>query len=162
LVIEAHRRHQGARLHNIGIGHPYAQVIASVHRDTRPDGLACHQVRKVGAEASIRPRTLNGMAIDARGRFEYLPATRDVWIELWRLLLRRDPVIEVSARLYHHPKQHHRMLGAAKLGTLTEVGSGNLWIYPHRVLLVGNHVGLAGQAGNPEAVRDVGGLEIEK
>jgi len=76
--------------------------------------------------------------------------------------LRRDPAIEVTARLYHYPKQHHRMLSAAKLGTLTEVSSGNVWIYPHGVLLIGNYVGLAGQARNPEAVRDVGGLEIQK
>src|SRR5215472_6916688 len=74
LIVEAHRRHQRARLHNIGIGHPDAQMIAAIHRDAGPARLACPQVRQVGAEASIRPRTLNGMAIDARRRFEYLAA----------------------------------------------------------------------------------------
>ena len=41
------------------------------------------------------------MAIDAGRGFEYLSAARDGWIGLGRLFLRRDPAIEVVARLYY-------------------------------------------------------------
>src|SRR5271167_749648 len=99
LVAEVHRRHERAGLHDAGIVHPDAQVIAGVHGDARADRLAGHQMSEVGAETSVGPGAANGMAIDAGGGFENLAPVADRRVEGRRLLLRCDPPVEVGARL---------------------------------------------------------------
>jgi hypothetical protein len=59
--------------------------------------------------------------------------------------------------------QHHaRVLGAAVLGALAEVGAGHAGLEPHAVDAIGDDVGLAVELGDPEAVHDVGRLEGEE
>ena len=117
---------------------------------------------EVGTETSVSRGAANSMAIDAGGGFENLPAVADGGVDGGRLLLRGDPSIEVGARLDDHAQQHHGVLGAAVLAALPEVGPGDVRIDPHRIFPVRDDVSLAGQARHPEAVRDIGGLEIKK
>ena len=73
--------------------------------------------------------------------------------------LSRDPGVEVGLADGDHLEAHEGVFGAAELGALAKVGSGDARIDPHAVDAIGYYVGFAGQARDPEAVRDIGGLE---
>jgi hypothetical protein len=60
------------------------------------------------------------------------------------------------------PEEHPRVLHAAELGTLPDVGTGRPRLDPGPVGLAGDDVGLAGELRDPEAVNHVGGLERDE
>src|SRR5262249_14684694 len=70
-----------------------------------------------------------------------------------------DPTLELIPWMHHDHEEHETVLDAAVLGTLADVGPGTGRLDPHMVDLVRDHVHLARELGNPEAVDDVDGLE---
>src|ERR1700687_1065763 len=117
---------------------------------------------EVGTEAAVGRGAANSVTIDARRGLEHDAAVRRGCVEHRWPLLRRRPALEIGSRLDDYAEQHHRMLGATILAALPEIGPRDLRIYPHRVPFVRDHVSLARKTRHPEAMRDVGGLEIEK
>ena len=61
----------------------------------------------------------------------------------------------------HHDQPHQRVRPAAVFGALAAVGSRLIGLKPHEVAPAGDHVGLAAQARNPEAVDHVGAFQLE-
>src|SRR5438552_933335 len=106
---------------------------------------------EVGTEAAVGAGAANRVAIDARGGLEHDAAVRRRRVEHRWPLLRGSPAFEVGARLDDYAEQHHRMLGAAVLAALPEIGARDLRIDPHRVFLIRDHVSLAREARHPKA-----------
>src|SRR3981081_1018724 len=100
------------------------------------DRSARHQMREVGTEAAVGRSAADRVAIDACSGLENDAPVRRGRVENRWILLGACPALEIWARFDDSPEQHHRVLGAAVLAALSEIGSGDLRIYPHRVFLI--------------------------
>src|SRR5262245_10363274 len=143
----------------VRIDDPGAQRRRIERGDTRAERRAAHQVGQVRPEAAGGIRAAHRVTAHARRLLEHLPAGGDGGVVRGRLPLRGDPARELLRRLHDHPQQHVRVLRATELGALTDVESRLPRREPHRVLVIRDDVGLAGEPRHPEAVHDVGRLE---
>src|SRR5215813_5243736 len=154
-----HGRHERSELECGGILHPGVEILARVASRARPDGPAGHQVRQVRPEHAVGRRAADRVAIDAGQRGEQVaPPTRRGVVARGGALS-GDPALEFIPRMHHDHKKHEAVLDAAILCALADVGPGTGRLDPHMVDLVRDHVHLARELGNPEAVDDVDGLE---
>src|SRR5215471_15109750 len=117
---------------------------------------------KVRAELSFRCGAANGVAVDARVGHECLTTFGGVRSDQRGLLLLFDPSIKVVRRMHDDADQHPGVLCAAILGAVAEIGAGVGGLNPHSVFLVRDYISLAGKLRDPETVRDICRLQVEK
>ena len=108
------------------------------------------EVGQVRADRSVRGRAPNGVAAGARLAHEHRLA-------FGRGLASRAPTASSSCRVSHRSKSvsvctiddeaHARVLDAAELRALADVGARRPRREPQHVVLAGDHVDLAGQLG---------------
>src|SRR3954469_3555512 len=157
-------RHEVAGLDVLRIGNPGGQIAGVSGQGAGGNGLAAADLRQIGAELSSGERPPDGMAEAAAPAAKQLLATdteRITWTARILVLLIAPAAIFVR-RQGSDRECHMRVLCPAKFGALPAVNS---WIPGgelYRILLSGDQVHLAGQARNPEAVNDVGGLELHR
>src|SRR4051794_21259491 len=77
------------------------------------------------------------------------------------LILLIAPASKFIRRERDHGKSHMRVLEPAKFGALTAIDTGVLGGELQLVLLPGDQVHFARQTGDPEAMNDVGGLQLQ-
>src|SRR5215468_3690806 len=159
LARDFHGWHERSELQCGGILHPGVEILARVASRARPDGPAGHEVRQVGPEHAVGRRAADGVAIDAGQRGEEIASMPRRRVVPRRRPLGGDPALEFIPRMHHDHKKHEAVLDAAVLRALADVGPGTGRLDPHMVDLVRDHVHLARELGNPEAVDDVDGLE---
>src|SRR5215471_281950 len=159
LARDLHGGHERPPLQGGRILHPCVEILARVPRRSRPDGPAGHEVRQVGPEHAVGRRAADGVAIDAGQRGEEIAAMPRRRVVPRGGALSGDPAFELIPWMHHDHEEHETVLDAAVLRTLADVGPGTGRLDPHMVDLVRDHVHLARELGNPEAVDDVDGLE---
>src|SRR5215467_11256922 len=154
-----HRGHERPPLQGGGILHPGVETLARVASRARSDGPAGHEVRQVRPEHAVGRRAADGVAIDAGQRGKEIAAMPRRRVVARGGPLGGDPTLELIPRMHHDDEEHETVLDAAVLRALADVGPGTGRLDPHVVDLVRDHVHLARELGNPEAVDDVDGLE---
>src|SRR5580704_4230924 len=100
-------------------------------------------MRQIGAEASIRNRSRNSMAIDASCGFKNPPAFFRAFTHLCAFRLFLNPLSEFIWWVHVNTEKHLGVLGAAILGALTDIDARFIWIHPHVVFTVGDQVSLS-------------------
>ncbi len=96
-----------------------------------------------------------------RGREDLLPAPRYARGRRRRRRLRREPRIELPARLRDDPHAHPGVFDAAELGTCAGEHTRAGGEQAEHVRLPGDDVHLRAELGHPQIVNDVGGRQLE-
>ena len=152
LVAQLHCWHQRSWLDDVRILNPLPEVLWRVGRHSGGNRVSAHQVGQVGPKAAIGRGPRHGVAVDAGGRLEYSLALRSSIAHGCVLALLLNPAIEIGTWLNVNAEQHLGVLRSAVLRTLPKVNARLMRIDPHTIGMVGNQVGLAGEARDPEAV----------
>ncbi|MNY15162.1 hypothetical protein D3C86_1483640 [compost metagenome] len=122
-------------------------------------------MREVGAEAAGFAHAAHRVAGVAAVRQEGLAPARERGREGRRLhggtCLRGEPGLEIGRRLRHHVQRHARMLLSAVFGALAAPYARAVGLQPQVLHAARQHVHLAAERGNPEAVDHVGAAEAE-
>src|SRR6476646_9800207 len=102
------------------------------------------------------------MTVDAGGSLEDAPPSVYSVIRLRLLILLLNPAFELIAGLDIDAQKHLGVLRAAILRALSQVKTRLVRINPHRIHAIGNQIGLARKARNPEAVIGISGSQGEE
>ena len=119
-------------------------------------------MREIGAEHAVGRGAPDGVAVDAGDGGEQITPGPDRGDVRGHRPLRRHPAGEVVRRVHGHGEEHARVLHAAELGALPDVGARRPRLHPRPVALAGDDVHLARELGDPEAVNHVGRLQRDE
>ncbi len=147
-----HRRHQDARLRVRGVVDVFPQVLRRIGHRPGSDGRPAGKMRQIRSEPSGGYRACDGMAVDARIVLEDRPSFRGAAALGCRSRGWAAQVVKSAGESALDPQQHLGALRPAVLRALSEIEPSALGIDPHDIHLVWNHVHLARQPWNPEAV----------
>ena len=118
-------------------------------------------MREVRTKEAVGDGAGNGVAINAGGWFEDLAPVGNR-IGLRRLPLLLDPLLETARE---SRRRRAAAFWHAACRNIARTGPTNIpvsWGSIHMVGVIGNQVGFAGQARNPEAVIGVGGKQADE
>ena len=154
-------RYDGIRLpglRTMTVGDPRAQRGRIVGERARRQGAAARHVGEVGAKAAERPRAADGVAAAAALHVERVESPRALGRgrRPRRRGLGEEPRGERLGRVHDDDERHLRVLGAAVLGALPPVHPGSVRAKGQSIDAARDHVDLAAEARDPEAVDDVG------
>ncbi len=116
---------------------------------------------EIGTDLTIEVSALDRVAGPTAGDLKTLLAGADFGGSGLRLLLGGDPFCKVFRLLSDDLEEHIGVLHAAEFGATAPEDAGFGGIHPQVVDAVGNEICLAAEFGNPEAVNDVVGLQLE-
>ncbi len=122
---------------------PKFEIFVSVGSSARGDGVTTIEMGQVGTEAAVSDGAGDRVAVDAGSGFEDLAPSGNRIRSVSGLFLSSDPGAELFGRIDVDAKKHFGVLGAAILGTLTEIHTGRVRINPDGIDAIRNEVGFA-------------------